>query len=319
MTHHLILVDGNNLGFAGMSNPKLTAGEANTQSTFTTIKRIRKLFVDYPKAYVMVLWDGRSWRKDIFADYKGKREQTEKQKEDRKAYYEQKASTVEALKMLGVTQCWASNMEADDLAEIYSRRWKGDKVTLYTGDKDWLQLVDERTTWVDPILNRQCDSRSFKAFTGFKDAEQFVEAKCILGDKDEVPGLKGIGPGTLSKVYEIWYSFYYGFLDCADQDEAWQEHFSKDLPKVLNEYRWKYKETWAELDFNRKLADLRTTARPEPLNMVQDRQDLNSESFKSFCYENAFLSFVKDYDRFLLPFVGSPYIKKDTQWQNLAN
>jgi DNA polymerase-1 len=306
---HLILVDGNNLGFAGMASPRLSAGDTNTQATFTVIKKLRNLFLDNPNALIMVLWDGRSWRKDIYSDYKGKRETTDKQVEARQAYYEQKASLIDGLRYLGMTQCSASNMEADDLAEIYSRKWKGDKVTLFTGDKDWLQLIDERTSWIDPILDRQCNHLNFKAFTGFEDTEQFVEAKCILGDKDEVPGLKGIGPKTLAQVYEIWYSFYYGFLDGADQEKEWELIHGKSLPKVLDDCRWNYKKTWEELDFNRKLADLKTKHRPEPINLVQNRQDLNSESFKAFCHRNAFLSFLRDYDKFLKPFKENKYVR----------
>lgn len=302
-------MDGNNLGFSAMNNPRLSAGLKETHGTFTFIKQIRRIYLDNPEALIMVLWDGRSWRKDIHEAYKEKRQETDKQQADRKAYFDQKRDMLRALDILGVPHVFATNMEADDLAEIHSRKWKGDKVTLWSGDKDWLQLVDERVSWYDPIFDRQCTSTNFQEFTGFKDSEQFVEAKCILGDKDEVPGLKGIGPKTLEKVYEIWYSFYYGFLDCSNQDELWEERFKTSLPKVLEDYRWKYKEVWAQLDFNRKLADLRHPERPETKGLLRTQMPLNAEQFKVFCYENSFLSFVKDFNQFIKPFKENTFVR----------
>lgn len=309
MEGHLILVDANNIGFAAMQSPRLSAGLKETHGTFTFIRQIRNIYLEFPQALILCLFDGRSWRKSIYTEYKEKRQSTEKQQEDRQAYYNQKRDMLKALDLLGVPHVFAANLEADDLAEIHSRKWKGDKVTLWTGDKDWLQLVDERTDWYDPIFNRYCNIKNFEAFTGFKDSEQFVEAKCILGDKDEVPGLKGIGPKTLEKVYSIWYSFYYGFLDCTNQDDLWYEHYGVDLPKVLDDCRWKHKETWNLIDFNRKLADLKHPDRPEPIGLLRTQMELDEEKFKDFCFENSFLSFVKDFNLFIKPFKENRFVR----------
>jgi 5'-3' exonuclease len=305
---HLILVDGNNLGFSGMKNPRLVAGDKKTQGTFTFIRSIRRIFLDHPNALIMVLWDGRSWRKDIYADYKAKRETTDKQQEDRQEYFDQKASMMKALELLGVIQCIASNMEADDLAEIYSRTWKGDKVTLWSGDKDWLQLVDERTDWYDPILERGCNARNFKATTNFENVQQFVEAKAIIGDKDEVPGFEGVGPKKVEAIFET-YGTFQNFLATESADLKWVMKYRKNMPKVLVNLHSNPKESWDTFNFNMKLGDLRTSHRPEPKNLTRNQSSLNEEAFKDLCYEHAFLSFLKDYDRFLQPFKGNKYVR----------
>lgn len=293
-----------------MANPKLSAGDKETQGIFSFIRSIRRIYLDYPDSLILVLWDGRSWRKDIDVTYKDKREVTPQQQEDRKKYFDQKREMLRALDLLGVPHVYASNMEADDLAEIHSRKWKGDRVTLWSGDKDWLQLVDEKISWYDPIHNRHCDHLNFEAFTGFKNTEQFVEAKCILGDKDEVPGLKGIGPKTLEKVYELWDSFETGFLGDYESMAMWRHRFGKSMPSVLEEYAHNELETVQQLQLNRKLADLKTPYRPEPEGLLRTQIPLDTEKFKDFCYENGFISFVRDIDRFVQPFKENKFVRR---------
>jgi 5'-3' exonuclease len=303
---HLILVDGNNLGFSGMANPRLTAGDKNTHSTFTFIRKIRRIFLDNPDAYIMVLWDGRSWRNDVLKTYKANREVTDKQIADRKAYYLQKDDIHMALRHLGVCQVKADNWEADDLAAMYAKSWKGDKCTLMSGDKDWLQLVDEKTIWVDPIHDRQCTNLNFTAFTGCKDRTQFIEQKCILGDAgDNIKGIHKVGEKTLEKLYQIYESFY-DFLYDEDRDITWKEHFGTNLPSALDQPIFEMQQIMSK---NEDLMYLGGTATPKPLNLVQSRPTLNEENFKEFCYRNAFMSFLKDLDLFLKPFRGNKFVK----------
>ena len=310
---HLILVDGNNLGFSAMTGgPRLAAGDKLTQGTFTFIKSIRNIYLDNPKALIMVLWDGRSWRKDIDDNYKAMREATEEQQEIREAYFKQKKDMMDALTYLGVPQCIASNMEADDLAEIYSRKWKGDKVTLWSGDKDWLQLVNERTDWYDPILNRHCNSHNFESFTGYKTPEQFIQAKCLIGDKDEVPGFKGIGKATVEKFFDTWDCFYQFISECGDGTDIVEKWSSNNYSKIPNPiYNLTLNPTSSEEEFqkNRTLADLTAIDRPEPIGLKRVQSEIDEEAFKGLCYANAFLSFLKDYDRFLQPFKQNRFTK----------
>jgi 5'-3' exonuclease len=312
MSNHLVLVDGNNLGFAAMANPKLSTGDKFTQGTFTFIKKVRQIFVDYPDALIMVLWDGRSWRNDIYAEYKDKRQSNEKQQVAREEYYDQKGDMQAALRHLGVTQCFSINMEADDLAEIYSRKWTGDKVTLISGDGDWIQLVDKRVTWYDPIRERKVTLENFQDFTGYKDAAQFVEAKSILGDKDEVPGIKGIGPGKLEPIYKQFKMSFREFLDWSlawpeEAEKQWREHTGKALPKILKDVA--NPNTFVQLAENDKLGDLRTPHRPEPINLERKQKPLDVEAFTDLCYKLAFLSITRRIDQFIKPFKDNKYVK----------
>lgn len=311
MSKHLVLVDGNNIGFAAMSSgPKLSAGSRNTHGTFTFIKRMRNIYLDNPDALILVLWDGRSWRKDLFEEYKDKRESTTQQQKTRSEYYDQKPDMQKALKTLGVSQCFSINMEADDLAEIYSRKWKGDKVTLISGDQDWIQLVDDKVTWYDIIRERTVTSENFTEFTGYKDAAQFVEAKSVLGDKDEVPGIKGVGPKILEVIYNDFKMPFREFLDYRmaypkESQEEWLRLTGKKMPKVLRESN--ATETFKQLEFNDKLGDLRTLHRPEPINLKREKSKLDIAAFEEFCYSLAFMSIARNLDTFVKPYINNIY------------
>jgi 5'-3' exonuclease len=305
---HLVLIDGNGLGFAGMSNPTLSTGDRDTQSTFTFVRRIRFLLTKYPEALIMVLWDGRSWRKDIVTDYKANREQTPQQIEARKAYYDQKKDIVACLNHLGIMQVSADNMEADDLAEIYSRKWKGDKITLITADKDWLQLVDERTTWYDMVNERACDHTNFVPFTGCENKKEFLLEKCVFGDVgDNIKGILGIGPKKLELLKEQGYDFEDFLLRKDDMGGVFPRN-GKKLPKVLRELDVAQAHT--TLRRNMMLMDLSTPHRPEPINLVNKRGKLDPEKLTDLFGELGFVSILRELDKFLIPFKENKYVAR---------
>lgn len=313
MVKHLVLIDGNNVGFSAMAGPPLSSGAKLTNGTFAFVKRIRELYVRYPNAYFLVLWDGASWRKDLYKEYKEKRKSTEKQQTQRQEYYDQKPDMQKALTLLGVPQAFSINMEADDLAEIYSRKWKGEKVTLISGDGDWIQLVDKRVTWVDVIRDRYVTLDNFEEFTGYKDAAQFVEAKSILGDKDEVPGIKGIGPAKLEVIYKKLNMSFREFLDWhisfpVESRQEWERVTGKAMPKVVSEVACV--ETFVQLALNDKLGDLRTKHRPEPINLTKSAKAIDVAGFEDFCYTLGFMSVTRNLDKFVKPHIDNIYTYK---------
>ena len=105
-----------------MANPKLSAGEMETQGIFTFVKKLRWILLEHPFSRVIVLWDGRSWRRELYPEYKANREKTKKQEDDRKAYYDQAQEMRTACRILGVRQLWAANLEADDLAYSLTKK-----------------------------------------------------------------------------------------------------------------------------------------------------------------------------------------------------
>jgi DNA polymerase-1 len=317
----LILIDGNNWGFAGMANPKLSAGEKDTQAIFSVIKRVRSVYEEHPEAVVMVLWDGRSWRHDIYSEYKANREASQAQVDTKSAYLEQKQDIMLGLRLLGVRQAWASNLEADDLAEILTRNAlkSNTLVTLMTADHDWMQLVRPGVSWVNLIHGQSCRSASFERDTatkdakGFKDAGQFVDAKCVLGDSgDNIKGVMGVGPKALEALYTIYPNFdaFLYEIDTYGPEyvmEVWREKTGKLMPKKLREIDTAA--TREVLVKNRKLMDLTTLARPAAVGLRNDTGAFDRKGFEQFCNRNAFRTITMQLDKFLRPFEENINVK----------
>jgi DNA polymerase-1 len=297
-----------------MSNPILLAGERQTQSVFAVIQKVQNVVAQHPNANIIVLWDGKSWRKDIYTEYKANRGKTEKEQAARAAYFDQKTEIMKGLELLGVRQMWGTNMEADDLAGLLTEKLasKG-KITLMTADKDWQQLVAPNVIWHDVINSRLCDAASFKTVTGFNDREQFLEAKCILGDAgDNIKGIMGVGPKAVEGIYKMsddFESFLYCLRDYPDELMIrWKQTIGKIMPKALRELD--VPSAWNQFEFNMELVDLNTKARPTIAKMIDDKGRLDLDKFKEFCHKNAFSSIVRRFDQFVEAFQQNAYITK---------
>lgn len=295
-----------------MNNPRLSSGDKDTQSTFSFIKRVRNLLIDYNNCLFIFLWDGKSWRKDIYKAYKENRESTTKQVEDRKSYYEQSDDIKEALRLLGLRQMWALNMEADDMAAILSKKFSeaGHNVTLITADGDWKQLINERVNWVDIIHHKTCSDYDFEAVTGFKSTDDFIEYKCVAGDKsDNIIGLNGIGEKTVINVQKSFGSFRcFLEIDPSIAARVYKENIGKTLPKVLREID--YENASNVLEHNWRLVDLNTPDRPSPSKVIDEKGLLDVRKFEEFCYKLSFLSLAEKLNNFILPFEENIYVSK---------
>ena len=100
--------------------------------------------------------------------------------------------------------------EADDLLGTIAKKSDADSVIIATGDKDMLQLVDEKTKIYMPIVGLS----SAKLFGQVEAKErmgvfpsQIPDLKSLMGDpSDNYPGVAGIGPKTAIKLLEKYFS-----------------------------------------------------------------------------------------------------------------
>jgi DNA polymerase-1 len=92
--------------------------------------------------------------------------------------------------------------EADDLIASATAFQKkiGQPVVLVSGDKDLLQLVDDRTTFWDPMNDRLLD-RTAVAEKYKVEPEHLTDFFALIGDtSDNIPGVPGVGPKTAAKL-----------------------------------------------------------------------------------------------------------------------
>ena len=214
----ILLIDGNNIGYASMYVPALSrlshAGmpTGGIMGLAQSVMRIVKLF---PGAVPVVLWDGHAaWRKELCPEYKENRQDTPDKAAVAEAWRRQQPWASALLLQMGVIQARAYDAEADDLAgrlcmDLSAMDEYGiDRITMVSGDTDWWQAISERVDWFTPITDKSMTLeklRTDEAKDGpFAGPEEYILAKTIAGDSsDNIPGVPGIGIATAVKLLRL--------------------------------------------------------------------------------------------------------------------
>ena len=144
--------------------------------------------------------DSKTFRKAEFEQYKANRKPCPPE------LAEQFPISREFLKSLGVPHYEESGIEADDICGTVAKKaaTQGYQVEIYTSDKDYLQLVDDRIT-VNLIRKGMSDIQkvtpsSMVELFGFTPM-QIIDYKGLRGDaSDNLPGIPGVGEKTAVKL-----------------------------------------------------------------------------------------------------------------------
>jgi DNA polymerase-1 len=201
----VVLVDGYGLIFRAYFALPATLATATGEQTnavlgFTSmlldVMNLRK-----PDYAIVALESGKTFRHDLYDDYKGTRA---KMPEDLK---DQIGRVREVIEVLGIPVRERDNYEADDVIGSLARTYAnlGKQVIIVTGDSDLLQLVDDNVLVVLPGARRFGDVREFDRAAvieryGFG-PEHVPDYKALVGDtSDNIPGVPGIGEKTASAL-----------------------------------------------------------------------------------------------------------------------
>lgn len=160
---------------------------------------------------VIIVFDGQGSstnKRYIYPEYKANRgirrvtnwEHFETQEEESEAITNQILRLIQYLRMLPVDILTIDKIEADDVIGYISKK-VGDHVTIMSSDRDYLQLVDERTTVFSPTKKKFYTPKMVLEEYGVTPCN-FLIQKMLLGDSgDNVPGVTGLGPKTLVKEF----------------------------------------------------------------------------------------------------------------------
>ncbi len=99
--------------------------------------------------------------------------------------------------------------EADDLIGTLKRLAEnsGLSVVMVTGDKDFIQLVTEKSYIWDPMKNKELDINTVSDIYGLTPL-QMIDVMGLSGDKsDNIPGVPGIGPKTALSLIKRYNNF----------------------------------------------------------------------------------------------------------------
>ena len=205
-THKLVLIDGHALAYRMFFALPLQAfttkqGEP-TNATYGFTRTLLELILDeHPPEYLAVSFDvGKTFRDEIFTEYKGTRE---KMPDELRLQIERIKEVVAAL---NIPILELDGYEADDVLGTVAQQAKphGVPVHIITGDRDLLQLVDENTRVELPSRGSQppevYDVPGVVDKMGVR-PDQVVDLKAMMGDSsDNIPGVKGVGQKTAVKL-----------------------------------------------------------------------------------------------------------------------
>lgn len=196
----LLIIDGSSLIHrAFYALPLLSTKDGlYTNGVYGFLTMLYRLEEDYEYDYISVVLDkkGPTFRHEMFDSYKGHRDKTPNE------LSLQFPLLKEVLKASNIKYLELDRYEADDIAGTLARigEEEGLKVTLVTGDKDYLQLVTDNT---EVLLTRRGITQLEK-YTKEKILDeygiapkQFIDLKGLMGDQsDNIPGVPGIGEKT---------------------------------------------------------------------------------------------------------------------------
>ncbi len=193
----LVLIDGHSLAyrafFALPADMQSQTGEL-TNASYGFTSMLLSVLADEKPDYSIVTFDlGPSFRVREYKEYKAHRE---KMPPEMQIQMQRVREMVEAF---GIPVVELADYEADDLLGTLSRQAAaaGLDVVIVTGDRDALQLVDERITvltsgkrFSDTIRYTPTAVRERYGL----DPTQLVDLKALIGDKsDNIPGVRGVG------------------------------------------------------------------------------------------------------------------------------
>lgn len=194
-----LIIDGSNFLFrAYHALPPLTtrAGQP-TGAIRGVITMFQKLLDTFNPAYAAVTFDakGKSFRSDLYADYKAHRPPMP---DDLRA---QVAPLMDVVDFLGFPRLIIDGIEADDVIATLALegKAKGYEVVIASSDKDLAQLVGGPIKMFDGMKNLMLDRDGvYEKFGVYPEAIR--DYLTLMGDKaDNIPGVEGVGPKTAAK------------------------------------------------------------------------------------------------------------------------
>jgi DNA polymerase-1 len=163
-----------------------------------------KLMEDRSPQYVAMFFDakGPTFRHEMYKDYKANRPPMPEDMVVQLPYIKKitAAFNLPIIEMPG--------FEADDLIGTTARlaEKEGYSIVIVTGDKDFMQLVTDKTAIWDPMKDTTIGLQSIKEKFGIE-PHQMIDVQGLSGDTaDNIPGVPGIGPKTALSLIKTYCS-----------------------------------------------------------------------------------------------------------------
>ncbi len=247
----LVLIDGHsilNRAFYGV--PDLTNSKGlHTNAVYGFLNIMLKILDEEKADHLAVAFDRKepTFRHKMYADYKGTRKPMPEE------LREQVPLMKEVLGAMGIPILTLPGYEADDILGTVAKRCqkKGVQVSVVSGDRDLLQLADERIKIRIPKTSRGTTEIHDYYPEDVKreyhvTPQEFIDVKALMGDaSDNIPGVPSIGEKTATSLIEAYGSIENAYRHLTEikpprAQKALGEHYdmaqmSKELAEICTD------------------------------------------------------------------------------------
>ena len=244
----LLLIDGHSMAFRAfyaLPDTMVTTTGQPVNAVYGFMAMLTRLLETEQPTHVAVAFDigSHTFRTDRFPDYKGTRSETPE------AFKGQIPLIKEVLGSLNIPALELENYEADDiLATLAAQGTAAEmEVLICSGDRDTLQLVDDKATVLYPVkgvseLNRMTPEAIYAKYS--VTPKQYPDLAALVGENsDNIPGVPGVGPKTAAK----WLGQYGDLVSLLDNAVAIKGKVGESLRAHIDQVR-----------LNREINTLRT-------------------------------------------------------------
>ncbi|MCP4399807.1 MAG: DNA polymerase I, partial [bacterium] len=251
-----------------------------TNAIFGFIRMLTKLIQDEAPQYLGVTFDlaGPTFRHEMFEDYKAHRPDTPEE------LIQQLPKIKEYLKCMNIPIYEMQGFEADDLLATLTKKAEaeGMKTVIVSSDKDLLQLVSDKVVTLSERMGHKVIYTREKVKEKYGiEPSQIKDFLGLVGDSsDNIPGVKGIGPKTATKLLQQFASLE----ELLEHPEAVKSKKQQESLKAEKDIALQSK----------LLATVKTDV-PVELNLQELEQSTpNYQALKDYFHDLEFYAFIRE-------------------------
>lgn len=213
MSNRIMIVDALNMFIrAYIVNPSVSTNGNPIGAVVGFLGMLKKQINEVKPSQVVICWDGKGGsnrRREVVKEYKEGRKpikknyevdgMTEQSEKENKIWQQQ--TLMEIINYLPFIQLIVDNVEADDIIAYVAKSpiYKDWQKVIVSSDKDFIQLLDEKTILFRPIQDKIHNVKNVLEEYNIHPAN-FAVARSIAGDpSDNLDGVQGAGLKTIAK------------------------------------------------------------------------------------------------------------------------
>ena len=239
--------------YAFIKSPRINSKGLNTSAVMGFCNTLNEVLTKEKPTHIGVAFDhGKTFRHDVFPEYKAQREETP---EDIKLSVPLIKQVLEAMR-IPILQ--VDGFEADDIIGTVATRFGADGIDTFmlTPDKDYGQLIGPNVFMYRPRFGGGYETlgeKEVEAKYGIPTPAQVIDLLALMGDSaDNFPGCPGVGEKTAAKLIN-----QFGSID----------NLLQHTDEIKGKLREKVENAVEDIKMSKFLATIRTDV---PMNLELD-------------------------------------------------